>query len=202
MLQFGEVISIRDEKWKHYFPGMSNGVRVLRINLFRDIPSVITIQNEKTMVVYPNQPKLSGPSQPGRIRSDSNSPDEIISATSSALSSPDGLFNQTDFPPINNQQQKTSPRIPNKSSGVPTAEETKHNDDDWTDVDDNESTSSTDYNVVTHKRRRTKKQEANETKKACNNQCSPNTGHVAERIVDHFSKEKVSSMKNKKGKVF
>lgn len=199
MLQFGEVISIRDEKWKHYFPGMSNGVRVLRINLFRDIPSVITIQNEKTMVVYPNQPKSSGSSQPGGMCSEPHSPNETVSATSPALSSPDGLFKQTDFPPINNQQKKSSSRIPNASSGVPIAEEAKHNDDDWTDVDDNESSSSTDYNVVTHKRRRTKKQEASETKKACNNQCSPNTGHVVERIIDTFLKEKVSTMKNKKG---
>lgn len=199
MLKFGEVISIREEKWKHYFPGMSNGVRVLRMNLFRDIPPVITIQNETTMVVYPNQPKSRGPSQPTEKRTDSYTVDNIPSAASPSLSSADGLFDHTDFPPIN-QQRKSSRTLPSAPSRVPTTEEGKQNDDDWTDIDDNESNSSADYNVVTHKRRRSKKHEDNETKKVCNEQCSSNTGHGADRVIDILSQEKVFAVKNRKAK--
>lgn len=69
MLKYGEVISIRNEKWKHYFPGIANGVRVLRMNLLRHIPSFITIETHETMVSYIDQPKscrhCGQPSHPG-----------------------------------------------------------------------------------------------------------------------------------------
>ncbi|KXJ71284.1 hypothetical protein RP20_CCG020939 [Aedes albopictus] len=197
MLKFGEVISIRDETWKHYFAGMPNGVRVLRMNLFRDIPSTVSIQNEKTMVVYPNQPKSTGTSHPGEKCSDPN-PTIVIEIPSAASSPSSDLFSQADFPPIVNQQHNSPSLAPNASSSVPIVEE------DWTDIEDNDSNSSTDYSVVTHKRRRSRKQEKNDDKNACNgsrnDQCSSNTCHIAERIIDILSKEKVFSVKNKKGK--
>lgn len=55
MRQFGEVISIKDEKWTNFFPGIANGVRVLRMRLSRAIPSFVEVDNEKTLVTYTNQ---------------------------------------------------------------------------------------------------------------------------------------------------
>ena len=180
---------------------MPNGVRVVRMNLFRDIPSIITIQNEDTMVVYTNQPKLCSrchqPTHPGQKCSSTNSA-EIPPASSSATLSADGFFKPSDFPSINDQQNKTSDPVPNAPATVPTTEEGKQYDDDWTDVDDNASSSSADYNVVTHKRRRSKKAKEIETKKACNDdQCSPTTVHAAERVLDYPSSKRVFSRSNK-----
>lgn len=55
MRQFGEVISIEDEKWTNFFPGVPNGVRVLRMRLSRAIPSFVEVDNEKTLVTYTHQ---------------------------------------------------------------------------------------------------------------------------------------------------
>lgn len=55
MRQFGEVFSIVDDKWTNFFPGIRNGVRVLRMRLCRGIPSYIEVDNEKTLVTYTNQ---------------------------------------------------------------------------------------------------------------------------------------------------
>lgn len=203
MLKYGEVISIRDEYWRQYFPGMINGVRVLRMNLFRDIPPIITVHNERTMVSYSNQPKSSDqPFLPSKRASDSNS-SRIPSAASPtpATASADGIFNHTEFPPLNSHQQKSPHLVSGAQSTASMTEGGKQNDDDWTDIDDNGSNSSTDYSVVTHKRRRSKKQEAVETKKVCNDQCFPNTDHTGERAIDNQSNKKVFSSKNRKHNV-
>lgn len=55
MKQYGEVISIRNDVWRSYFPGLSNGVRVLRMKLSKPIPSYITICQETTYVSYFSQ---------------------------------------------------------------------------------------------------------------------------------------------------
>lgn len=198
MLKFGEVISIRDETWMHYFPGISNGVRVLRMNLLRHIPSYVTIDNEITMVSYLNQPKscrqCHKPIHPGKKCVESNSAalvnhPQAVSTSSTPPS--DGLFTEADFPPIKQAQKASS-----LSSNLPTIEETKHqNDDEWTDIDDNASTSSSsDYIEATNKRRRSKREKA-ETKKVCSEQCSPNPREHATRA----SSNQVFSSKNKSG---
>lgn len=160
MLKFGEVISIRSETWKHYFPGISNGVRVLRMNLLRDIPSFITIDQQETMITYDKQPKscrhCEQPAHPGTRCLESSIPN--INHTHQNQSAPShDLFNLEDFPPIGGQQA-SSPKLPTV--------EAQHNDDEWTDVDDNTLSSSTDYNETTHKRRRSRRnKEEIETKK-------------------------------------
>lgn len=55
--QYGTAISITRERWKRYFPGVYNGVRVLQMKLDRPIPSFVTINGESTLVTYRNQPK-------------------------------------------------------------------------------------------------------------------------------------------------
>lgn len=57
MRQYGEVIKIRDEIWKSYFPGFINGVRVVRMKRNQPIPSYITIDNESLLVTYQSQIK-------------------------------------------------------------------------------------------------------------------------------------------------
>ena len=185
MLQFGEVISIRSETWKHYFPGIPNGVRVLRMNLFRDIPSNISIANENTTISYPHQPsrRYSPAAHPNKNYTE---PRGVTDAAPTTVATTE-LFTRDDFPPLSGEQS---------SSSKPTAAEQKtHNDDEWTDVEDNGSSSS-DYNEVTNKRRRSNRK-ANEAKKVCANQCSLNADHG--ETVDFCLKEK-SALKNKSGK--
>lgn len=52
MRQYGEVISIRNDVWRDYFPGLSNGVRVVRMQLKTPIPSYITVAGEITSVSH------------------------------------------------------------------------------------------------------------------------------------------------------
>lgn len=56
MKQYGRVKSVVRELWKKYFPGTPNGVRVVRIELDKHVPSYIQIQNQMTSVSYQNQP--------------------------------------------------------------------------------------------------------------------------------------------------
>lgn len=55
MRQYGEVIGIRSEVWRDFFPGLSNGVRVVRMKIEKPIPSYITVDQEITMVSHLNQ---------------------------------------------------------------------------------------------------------------------------------------------------
>lgn len=199
MLKFGELISIRKETWKHYFSGIPNGVRVLRMNLLRDIPSFITIDEEITMVSYLNQPKLcrhcDQPAHPGNKCLQSSTQRSTNTPSEASNQSGDGLFSQADFPPITTEHQNTPSPI------QPTVEERKqqNSDGDGTDGEDNASSSTaSEFDEVTHKRRRSTKKVDNDNKKVCSeDQCSPsgsNTGH--EEIV---GKSSPSRNKNVKG---
>lgn len=55
MREYGEPLSIRDEVWKDYCPGVPNGVRVLRMKLSKAIPSYISVDTEMTLVTYKGQ---------------------------------------------------------------------------------------------------------------------------------------------------
>lgn len=55
MEQFGKVKSVAREKWAKYFPGIQNGVRVLRIELVKPVPSYIRIQDSVGTVNYDAQ---------------------------------------------------------------------------------------------------------------------------------------------------
>lgn len=57
MRSYGTVLSISKEVWKKYFPGFYNGVRVVRMQLNKSIPSYLTIDGETTLVTYTNQSK-------------------------------------------------------------------------------------------------------------------------------------------------
>ncbi|XP_062704062.1 uncharacterized protein LOC134286466 [Aedes albopictus] len=55
MKQYGKVISVARELWKKFFRGIPNGVRVVRIELSKYIPSFIRIQDQLTAVSYRSQ---------------------------------------------------------------------------------------------------------------------------------------------------
>lgn len=54
---FGDVLSIRDLTWdgKYRFEGISTGVRIARMIVKRNIPSVVTIDGESTCISYNGQ---------------------------------------------------------------------------------------------------------------------------------------------------
>ncbi|XP_039441294.1 uncharacterized protein LOC120422034 [Culex pipiens pallens] len=52
---YGEVKSIRREVWREYFPGIPNGVRVVRMVLKKPIPSFIKVETEISYTSYNQQ---------------------------------------------------------------------------------------------------------------------------------------------------
>lgn len=55
MKAYGKIKSVARELWKKFFPGIPNGVRVVRIELDKHIPSFIRIQGQLTAVSYKSQ---------------------------------------------------------------------------------------------------------------------------------------------------
>ncbi|XP_058455345.1 uncharacterized protein LOC131432823 [Malaya genurostris] len=60
MSQYGEVLSIEREVWRNFFPGIRNGVRVVRMQLRKAIPSYIIFNQDgkhpcKSLITYENQ---------------------------------------------------------------------------------------------------------------------------------------------------
>ncbi|XP_062699745.1 uncharacterized protein LOC134284680 [Aedes albopictus] len=53
MQQYGKVISIENDVWKNFFPGILNGVRIVRMRLEKTLPSRIVVNGESTYVTYP-----------------------------------------------------------------------------------------------------------------------------------------------------
>ena len=54
---YGDVLSVQELLWsdKHHFPGLSSGIRLVRMVLREPIKSYITIDGESTLVTYPKQ---------------------------------------------------------------------------------------------------------------------------------------------------
>lgn len=55
MREYGEIVSIREDVWRDVFPGVPNGIRLLRMKLQKPIPSYITVENQRTLVTYKGQ---------------------------------------------------------------------------------------------------------------------------------------------------
>ncbi|KAL9699604.1 hypothetical protein quinque_003045 [Culex quinquefasciatus] len=52
---FGEVLSIKDDVWQKFFPGVPNGTRTVRMKLKKSIPSYVNMEDECAYVKYRNQ---------------------------------------------------------------------------------------------------------------------------------------------------
>lgn len=55
LAKYGDVLSIRDESWHDFFPGVSSGTRIARMRLKEPIPSYIAIEDMTAFVRYRNQ---------------------------------------------------------------------------------------------------------------------------------------------------
>ncbi len=57
MCEYGEILNFTEEKWgdEFAFKNISNGIRIVRMKLEKNIPSYITIAGEQTFVTYKNQ---------------------------------------------------------------------------------------------------------------------------------------------------
>ncbi|KXJ81090.1 hypothetical protein RP20_CCG021701 [Aedes albopictus] len=201
MAQFGEVASIQSERWKHYFPGVPNGIRVLQMRIKKPIPSYVTINGEVCFVEHQNQirtckwcSRAVHPKQKClEVAATANKNTAI--GTASSIETP---FSDADFPPINsiqttNNTQATKQRRTKADddddealvqSGPVVALHTDQqiitiddNDND-DDCDGNSSSSPYETNDSTNKRRMSTKR-TKEKKKQCynsglQNDCNPN----------------------------
>lgn len=55
--QYGEIVSITNEVWRDFFPGVSNGVRVVRMKINKPIPSFLSIEGNPAYTVHKEQIK-------------------------------------------------------------------------------------------------------------------------------------------------
>ena len=59
MREYGEVLSVNYDRWKNFFPGLYNGVRIVRMRIKKPIPSYLVFStgtfSEQSMVSHKNQ---------------------------------------------------------------------------------------------------------------------------------------------------
>lgn len=187
MMKYGEVFSIQSERWKHYFAGIPNGVRVLQMRIKHPIPSYLTIANEVCYVEHPNQirtcRRCSKPAHPKqRCMEVSLSGHETVTAAPVIASVTEPIFNQTDFPPISSEQ--STPSSPDASdpfakilakgklalteldNKAPEEQQSSSEGDDDDDDGNGSSSSPCENNDGTNKRRLSTKR-GKEKKKLC-----------------------------------
>ena len=178
LTQYGEVQSVTRERWKNFFPGVYNGVRILHMKLTKPIPSFVTISGHMTSISYPGQQKTcrwcekaAHPGQKCNVSENhpqqTSSPQTVVSSNENApLLSPDH------FPPIYPvapiQQIEPLPTTRAEIQQKPSTSKNDINDDG--DNDGYNSTSS--GSIETPNKRRRSARLANERKKLCASQAS------------------------------
>lgn len=55
LASYGEVVSTRDEVWKNFWPGLSTGVRLVRMRIQKPIPSFIPMTTHTAYISHRNQ---------------------------------------------------------------------------------------------------------------------------------------------------
>lgn len=185
MMRYGDVISVQNERWKNYFPGVFNGVRVLQMRLKQPIPSFITIGDETATVFYQNQTKTCRwcckPVHPQQKCLEATASGSIHSAAATAAAtasqSTEQRFNEAEFPPINNNQpidvggKRAEAETDSRANIVPTNQAEQlitinDTDDDNGDANDDSSTSPYESCDGSNKRRLSTKR-GKEKKKIC-----------------------------------
>lgn len=53
MQQYGKVISIQNDVRKNFFPGVPNGVRVVRMRIEKPLPSYVAVDGHRSYISYP-----------------------------------------------------------------------------------------------------------------------------------------------------
>lgn len=182
MKQYGTILSLHREVWKHYFPGVSNGVRVARMLLNRSIPSYVSIGGDNTLITHCNQTKSCKSCQkkahPGKKCHDVVSQNHITAKTTSVATPT--MFEQTDFPPLatepqimdHNSQLATSSKQQNEP--VPHASQQSTNEEQSDDNSDDSDETEEFITVVNNKRRLSSKTESEAKKKSIEQGCQIN----------------------------
>lgn len=166
MTRFGEVISIQNERWRQFFPGIPNGVRLLQMRLKGSIPSYITIENEICFVEHKNQLKTCKwcsravhPKQKCQeiaAAEKANTTTEHETAQASKSTNPSAqtekIFSDSDFPPMSskpcssnkhitetrNNEASDKTQAESRSVSVPTETIQSRDDESYDDDDDDD----------------------------------------------------------------
>lgn len=201
--RYGVVLSIGRERWKHYFPGIPNGVRLLRMHLSKPIPSYIEIKNQLTTVTYENEVKTCRYCQkeahPKRkcfehTIDKTSSRQQSQQATGAATQT--SLFNEDDFPVLAGatvvKPTETMPTHlePNAGADYERTEETNNNNNG-----DN-TTDSSSEETETNKRRLSTRRRS-DSKKMCIPQGCQNEGEIVRTGVRTRSQAVIFSSKLK-----
>lgn len=203
LTQYGEIKSVTRERWKNFFPGVYNGVRILHMKIKHPIPSFVTIAGHLTSISYPGQQKtckwcgkaahlgqkctISKNQTPSTSTTPQTVPPVIENST---LLNPDHFPPITPIVPIASSQQRNEPTtILTTRADVQQKAIDSNNEND---NDGNDSTSSGSIEA-SNKRRRSARL-ANERKKICSSQASLDNSQSS---VDGCSKRNgISSDKN------
>lgn len=116
MMRFGDVLSIQNERWKNYFGGVYNGVRVLQMRIKTSIPSFISIENQTATVLHPNQTKTckycSRAVHPNQKCLDVTASENATKTTTAATTLPaaETNFNENEFPSMHSSHPTSSSR--------------------------------------------------------------------------------------------
>lgn len=91
--QYGKVISVQNEVWKNFFPGVPNGVRVVQMRLEKPIPSCIVVENYSTLIRFPSDRSARGDKQqklqtPSTSTNEQTKTDDILHTQHVAAKSP------------------------------------------------------------------------------------------------------------------
>lgn len=177
MEQYGSVISITRERWRHFFPGIYNGVRVLQMKLERQIPSFVTINGETTLVTYRNQPKTC------RFCGRAAHPKEKCSKPSTASnedqpSKPQPSNNNHLTDPVDSIATATASSDPVPARRDDPAQRTNNDNNSENTIDDGSpsSDSGSFTMALANQKRRLSRLKERETKKVCQ-QGSQNTSN-------------------------
>lgn len=207
---YGTILSINREVWRNYFPGVFNGVRVVRMQLTKPIPSYQTIDGETTLVTYRNQTKTcrfcacpAHPRQKCGIKS--NPANDTNNNTNPAQ------FTATDFPALGGneerqqkkqqQQQKKSNRVersiqPVQQSPVQQSQSISgiNKSDNVEAIDSGSASESDEYRTDTNKRRLSTNHEGNDLKRTTANQsCQENNGRKIDEMENNVTESSGST---------
>ncbi|XP_065092338.1 uncharacterized protein LOC135713151 [Ochlerotatus camptorhynchus] len=167
MRPYGTILSISREMWKNYFPGIHNGLRVVRMKIKQLIPSYLMIDGETILITYRNQaktcrfcgqkahPRLNCNSSTSRITvNDRNDPTDAEKVTNDE-----------------NSEQTLLDTNQTQSTIGETSKNTQHQHSDGNNSAQESTDSELDeFLTVTNKRRLSTKQKHNNAKRYVTNQ--------------------------------
>ncbi|XP_065074998.1 uncharacterized protein LOC135698792 [Ochlerotatus camptorhynchus] len=164
MRPYGTILSISREMWKNYFPGIYNGVRVVRMKLKQLIPSYLTIDSETTLITYRNQAKTC------RFCGQKAHPRQKCNSSTSRIT----VNDPTDAAKVTNYENSEQTLLDTnqtQSTIGETSKNTQHQHSDGNNsAQESTDSESDEFLTVTNKRRLSTKQKHNNAKRYVTNQ--------------------------------